>query len=78
MYGYDPLKPWENYTHEELNEMESKLILCILKAGNEPRPFERQLLDMVTLQRNKNICNNISEADFWRMSGLTRPSDGIF
>lgn len=78
LYGYDPQKPWENYTHKELNELAGKLVACLLEAGHEPRPFERRLLDMVQLQLNKNLCNpaNMTEADFWRMSGLTPPSSG--
>ncbi len=76
IYGYDPHKPWENYTYEELKEMNNKLLMCLLEAGQEPRPFERQLLDMVTLQQNKNYCNpaNRTEAEFRRLTGFDSSS----
>jgi len=77
MNDYKLNKPLENYTPKELGELYSKLLTCLLEAGNEPRPYERQLLDMVKLQQNKNafkkFTENMTEADFNRTMGFGSP-----
>jgi len=77
MNDYELNKPLENYTPQELEELHTKLILCFIEAGNEPRPYEKRLLDMVTLQQNKNnlkkFSENMTESDFSRIMGFGSP-----